>query len=138
MKKRLMAFVLVLFLLSALFAGCGAALSEVEKSFVGKYELSELKIEGYPGITKNNYDYFIIEFFADKTCVVKSKANGQEYQADAEWKINGESDVEIITRVGVLKAIERYTLSGDKFTGTNSSMLNGESVEMTMTFTRIK
>lgn len=137
MKKRLVALVLVLLILTVLFAGCQNTLSEAEEAVVGKYNLSAVSIEGYPGVTIDSYDYFTLEFFADKTCIAKSKAGVTEYEAEATWKVNGKDELVITTKSGLYKVVEKYTLSGDGFSGTNSGYANGEKLTMTMSFTKI-
>ena len=139
MKKKGLKVALMLVLFSTLtivLTACGK-LSEEEQKVVGKYELTSISVTGYPSINVNTYNYFTIEFFADRKCTVKSKAGTAEYSADATWKINGDGEIEVITRSGLAKATEIYKLDGDTLSGTNETVMDGERINMTVAFKRV-
>ena len=138
MKKRLLGIIAAIILittLSAVLVGCG--LSDEWKEVVGKYELTEVSITGYPQISKDTYDYFTIEFFSNKKCTIKSKAGVTTYEASATWKINSDGEIEVITKQGFATATEKYTLKDGVLSGTNTSVIEGNSVTATMKFKKI-
>lgn len=137
MKKRVMIVVLALLILSALLMGC-TRLSAEEKAVVGTYEVTELSVEGYPGLTASTYDYFTIEFLSNKKCTVKSKAGVTTYENTAKWKVNDDGEIEVITTKGFATATEKYTLEGDILSGTNSEIVEGQTFTMRVKFTKIK
>ena len=139
MKKSLISIALVMLVSVCLigFTGCAAKLSADEQLVVGNYKLSAISIVEYPTITVSTYEYFTLEFKSDRTCVIKSKAGTVVYEATASWKINNDGEIEVVTKQGNATATEKYRLDGDVISGTNSELVNGSMVTMTVSFQRV-
>ncbi len=137
MKKRVLSFLLVVLAFSFSVVALTGCLSDEEKKVVGKYELTDISVNGFPNITTSTYEYFTIEFKDNKKCQIKSKAGTTVYDAEASWKINGDGEIEVITRSGFATATEIYTYSDDIITGTNESVVDGRTITMTVNFERI-
>lgn len=135
MKKKLLGIIAVLIICLSVFTSCG--LSDAEKEVVGKYELTEISVEGYPAITVNTYTYFTMEFTSNKKCIVKSKTGVTEYEASATWKINSDGEIEVITKQGAATATEKYKLQDGILSGTNTGASNGTLITMTIKMQKI-
>ena len=127
---------LTILFVGVIAAGC-AGLSEEEKKVVGEYEVTELRVAEYPAITANSYEYFTIEFKSNRKCIVKSKAGVTVYEQTARWKINKDGKIEVVTTKGAATATELYTLNNNQISGTNSGLVDGITITMTVTFTRV-
>lgn len=139
MKKRILGIITAIICVvsvSAFFTGC-TSLTDAEKEVVGVYELYEISVQGYPNITKNTYTYFEMEFKSDRKCIVKSKAGSTEYEAEATWKINADGEIEVVTKKGFATATEKYKYEDGFISGTNSDVVEGTSITMTIKMKKI-
>jgi len=138
MKKTLLSILAVMLVSCCMFGfvGCVAALTPEEELVVGKYEVISLSITN-SSVKASDYDYFTMEFFANRKCFVKSKLGATTYEADATWKINSDGEIEVVTREGRATATEKYRLDGDIISGTNSGFVNNSIITVTVSLQRI-
>ena len=113
------------------FVGCGVKLSEAESAAVGTYEMTYAYVNGRD-VTKY-YDYITFELKSNKKCTMKAKAGVNTTEQSASWRINGNGELEIITKSGFSTATETYSIDGDTISGTNTSP-DGQGGMMTYTY----
>ena len=137
--KKIISIVLMTMLVAATavgFTGCGK-LSAEEQAVIGKYEVTSLSIDKYPAVSASTYDYFTMEFFTNRKCIVKNGLGVTVYEAEATWKMSADGDLEITTRAGLAKAVEKYKYEDGVISGTNEGVIEGERISMTISLKKV-
>ena len=99
----------------------------------GVYELYYMSGD----FSKSSYEYYTIELKENGKAIVKSKANGQEYEAECTFDIE-DGKIILVTKNGFAKITEKYDYIDGEIQMLNVEIeLNGRTYIFTAKFRRV-
>ena len=119
-------------IISAVVLSISLAACKKYEAEAGVYELYYMSGD----FSMSSYDYYTIELKANGKAIVKSKANGQEYEAECTFDIeNGK--IILVTRNGLAKVTETYDYIDGEIQMLDVKLeLNGRTYRFTAKFRR--